>query len=172
MAALQLAAEFGVIFTVPLYFQITQNATALAAGARLIPGLVAYAVGGLFAGAVIARTGRYKALSLAGPILSCFGYVVLSYAWQGKSNLFDSFFTIPGDLGSGMTQSASFIAFSAATDKADMAVAVTGYSVCQQIGLTLGTSTTMAVLQGHLRNTLTHLLKDDAEADSHAPSKS
>lgn len=65
-----------------------------------------------------------------------------------------------------MTQSAAFIAFSAATDKADMAVAVTGYSVCQQIGVTMGTSTTMAVLQGQLKNTLTHLLKDVPEADS------
>ncbi|KAL8788361.1 MAG: hypothetical protein Q9213_001758 [Squamulea squamosa] len=44
-----------VIFTVPLYFQVTQNATALVAGARLLPGLVAYAVGGLFTGTVIAR---------------------------------------------------------------------------------------------------------------------
>ena len=41
--------------TVPLYFQVTQNAKIAVAGARLLPGLVAYAIGGLLAGILIAK---------------------------------------------------------------------------------------------------------------------
>ncbi|KAL8980722.1 MAG: hypothetical protein Q9177_005798, partial [Variospora cf. flavescens] len=41
--------------TVPLYFQVTQDAKAASAGARLLPGLIAYALGGVIAGIIISR---------------------------------------------------------------------------------------------------------------------
>ncbi|KAL8942191.1 MAG: hypothetical protein Q9216_001799 [Gyalolechia sp. 2 TL-2023] len=150
-AALQLAAEFGVTSTVPLYFQVTQNAKVAVAGARLLPGLVAYAFGGLLAGALIAKTGRYKLLGLAGPTISCVGFMLLFTRWRGNTNNAEAFYIIPGDFGSGISQSTAFIALSAAIDKADTAVAMTGYSVCQQLGVTIGASTTAAILQSRLR---------------------
>ncbi|KAL9597895.1 MAG: hypothetical protein Q9219_004848 [cf. Caloplaca sp. 3 TL-2023] len=157
-AAFQLAAEFGVTSTVPLYFQITQNAKTAVAGARLLPGLVAFAVGGLLAGGLIARSGRYKLLGLAGPFISCLGFTLLLVRWRGNTSTFESFFIVPGDFGSGISQSTAFIALSAAIDKEDVAVAMTGYSVCQQVGLAVGMSTTAAILQGRMRVLLEKVL--------------
>ncbi|KAI4089855.1 MAG: hypothetical protein LQ344_005114 [Seirophora lacunosa] len=153
-AALQLAAEFGVSSTVPLYFQITQDAKAASAGARLLPGLIAYAVGGVMAGTIISRSGRYKLLGLAGPLISCCGFLLLFLRWKGHTNLIESFFIVPGDFGSGITQTTAFIALSAGIQKADTAVAMSGYSVCQQLGLAIGMSTTAAILQSRVRAVL------------------
>lgn len=153
-AGLQLAAEFGVTSTVPLYFQVTQNAKAAVAGARLLPGLVAYAFGGLLAGGLIAKTGRYKWLGIAGPTISCIGFMLLFTQWRGHTNNLGAFYIVPGDFGSGISQSTAFIALSAAIDKADTAVAMTGYSVCQQLGVTIGASTTAAILQRRLATLL------------------
>jgi formate/nitrite transporter FocA (FNT family) len=41
------------MFSIPLYFQITANASVTAAGARLVPAVVGNAVGGLLAGYAI-----------------------------------------------------------------------------------------------------------------------
>jgi formate/nitrite transporter FocA (FNT family) len=43
------------MFTVPLYFQISANASAMAAGAHLFPAVAGNAVGGLVVGALIKR---------------------------------------------------------------------------------------------------------------------
>ncbi|KAL8827654.1 MAG: hypothetical protein Q9170_006930, partial [Blastenia crenularia] len=173
-AALQLAAEFGVSIqpsstnennqplisrkqvtsTVPLYFQVTQNAKTSIAGARLLPGLVAYAVGGISAGLLISKTGRYKLLNLFGPLISAAGFLLLFLFWRGHTDNLSALLIIPGDFGSGISQSTAFIALSAAVEKADTAVAMTGYSVCQQLGVTVGMSTTAAILQGRLRKLL------------------
>lgn len=68
--------------------------------------------------------------------------------------MLESFYIVPGDFGSGVSQTAAYIALSAAIDKADTAVAMTGYSVCQQLGVTIGMSATAAILQGRLRSLL------------------
>ncbi|KAL8967332.1 MAG: hypothetical protein Q9197_005489 [Variospora fuerteventurae] len=154
VAALQLAAEFGVTSTVPLYFQVTQDAKAASAGARLLPGLIAYALGGVIAGTIISRSGRYKLLGLTGPLISCSGFLLLFLRWRGHTNLLESFLIVPGDFGSGITQTTAFIALSAGIDKADTAVALTGYSVCQQLGVAIGMSTTAAILQSRVRAVL------------------
>jgi len=43
------------MFTVPLYFQISENASAMKAGAQLFPGVAGNAVGMLLVGLVIKR---------------------------------------------------------------------------------------------------------------------
>lgn len=43
------------MFGIPIYFQVTENATVAAAGARLVPAVIGNAVGGLLVGFVIQR---------------------------------------------------------------------------------------------------------------------
>jgi hypothetical protein len=43
------------MFTVPIYFQVTQNAPAAVAGAHLFPAVAGVAVAGLFGGYAIKR---------------------------------------------------------------------------------------------------------------------
>lgn len=59
------------VFTVPLYSQVTTDSTAGGAGARPVPSVLANALGYLFAGWYIKRTGRYKNLTIFGSLLVC-----------------------------------------------------------------------------------------------------
>ena len=43
------------MFSVPIYFQITDNASVAAAGSRLVPAVVGNAVGGLLVGFIVQR---------------------------------------------------------------------------------------------------------------------
>jgi MFS family permease len=52
---MQTAAQLGLVFAVPLYFQVTERASNTVAGARLTPAVVGNAVGGILAGVLINR---------------------------------------------------------------------------------------------------------------------
>lgn len=52
---LQTAAQLGLMFSVPLYFQVTERATNTVAGAHLTPAVVGNAIGGILAGVLIKR---------------------------------------------------------------------------------------------------------------------
>lgn len=41
------------MFTVPLYFQVTQRLSSTSAGARLLPAVIGNACGGIVAGSII-----------------------------------------------------------------------------------------------------------------------
>lgn len=55
LMGLQICAQFGLMFCVPLYFQITQNAGSALAGAHLFPAVAGNACGALLAGIAIHR---------------------------------------------------------------------------------------------------------------------
>lgn len=51
----QVAAQLGLMFSVPLYFQVTKRASNTVAGAYLVPAVVGNAIGAILAGVVIKR---------------------------------------------------------------------------------------------------------------------
>lgn len=95
---LQVAAQTGVMFTVPLYFQITTSVSMTEAGAHLVPAVVGNAVGGLLSGALIRRTGRYKGLVILGALCPTFGYLLMLLRWSGPINFWESLYIAPGSV--------------------------------------------------------------------------
>ncbi|HEY5527915.1 MAG TPA: MDR family MFS transporter [Thermoleophilia bacterium] len=65
-SALQSAAMFGAIMFLPLYVQGVQGRTATNSGIVLMPLMVAAIVTSIGAGQILAKTGRYKAVVIAG----------------------------------------------------------------------------------------------------------
>ncbi|KAK2766916.1 hypothetical protein FQN54_006231 [Arachnomyces sp. PD_36] len=51
-------------YNLPLYWQVVEAVSATVAGVRLLPGIVANVFGSLFAGWIMRRTGRYRALTI------------------------------------------------------------------------------------------------------------
>lgn len=51
----QVAAQLGLLFSVPLYFQVTQRASNTIAGFHLFPAVAGNAIGGIFAGYLIKK---------------------------------------------------------------------------------------------------------------------
>ncbi|KAI5461777.1 major facilitator superfamily domain-containing protein [Mariannaea sp. PMI_226] len=149
--AAQAGAQLGMMFSVPLYFQVTQRVSSTVAGAHLFPSVLGNTAGGIISGIVIQRTGRYKGLLTVAAISGILSYGLLLLRWHGNTGWLESLYIIPGGLAMGLTQSASFIAIQAAINPEDKAVAASGLFLSFTIGAVVGLAASSAVMQAVLR---------------------
>ena len=156
----QVGAQVGLMFAVPLYFQITANASSTVAGAHLVPAVVGNAIGGLISGAVIKKTGRYKALTLGATGVASLAYLLLILRWHGNTKWLESLYIFPGGFGSGIANSTLFISIQAALDPKFTAIAASTLYLASSIGMLGGMAGVSAVLQQSLRVNLDARLTD------------
>ncbi|MCJ1380110.1 hypothetical protein MMC17_003213 [Xylographa soralifera] len=150
----QIAAQFAVMFTVPLYFQVTARASVTNAGVHLFPAVLGNAIGGLICGYIIRRTASYKVLTIAGTVTSSVAYVLLIFLWRGKTNIWESLYIGPGGFGTGVVLATTFVGLAAGVAESDMAIASTGLYLSANVGSLVGMSLASTVLQTSLRSTL------------------
>lgn len=162
---LQTSAQFGIIYTVPVYFQISARASATSAGLHLVPAFVGNVSGGLLAGALIKRSGRYKVLTISATAIAALAYAVIAIRWRGHTNVWESLYIFPGGFGSGVASSTVFVALAAAVSTSDMAVATSGLYLSMNIATAAGTSVVSAVVQNVLRQALQTELAGMERAD-------
>ncbi|KAF1849201.1 MFS general substrate transporter [Cucurbitaria berberidis CBS 394.84] len=154
----QSAAQTGLMFAVPLYFQVTAGASNTVAGAHLVPAVVGNAVGGMLSGTIIHRTGRYKALILVATIVAATGYLLLILRWHGHTNWFESLYIFPGGFGMGIVLSALFISVQVSIPPAFIAIATSTLYLTSSVGFLAGMAGVSAVLQEALSRGLDHRL--------------
>ncbi|KAF4435582.1 multidrug resistance [Fusarium acutatum] len=148
----QAAAQLGMMYTVPIYFQVTQRVSSTVAGAHLFPAVIGNTVGGIATGLIIKRTGRYKALIVFSAVSSITSYALMLLRWHGQNNWLESLYVFPGGLGMGIAQSAAFIALQASIDPKDKAAASSGIFLAVTLGSVVGMAGTSAAIQGFLRH--------------------
>ncbi|KAK3689680.1 major facilitator superfamily domain-containing protein [Podospora appendiculata] len=148
---LQTAAQLGLMFSVPIYFQITSKTSTSAAGAHLIPAVFGNAVGGLASGLLIKRLGRYKSLVLIAVITSSLSYLLLMLRWHGNTNWLESLYILPSGLGTGIAQSALFISLQVVIDPAHMAPAISFMYLSTTVFITIGLPLSNAIMHAPLR---------------------
>lgn len=151
---LQTAAQLGLMFSVPLYFQITSRSSASSAGAHLVPAVAGNAIGGVLSGILIKRSGRYKALIILAVTFSSLSYLLLMLRWHGNTNVWESLYIFPSGFGTGIAQSAVFISLQAVVDPAHAAPSISFMYLSSTIALTMGLSVSNAVMKAALRRTL------------------
>ncbi|KAF5016751.1 hypothetical protein F66182_11458 [Fusarium sp. NRRL 66182] len=140
----QSAAQLGMMYTVPIYFQVSQHVSSTAAGAHLSPAVIGNTVGGIAAGLIINRTGRYKALILLAAVSSITSYTLMLLRWHGQTNWLESLYVFPGGLGMGIAQSAAFIALQACIEPRDKAPAASGLFLSGTLGSIVGMASSSA----------------------------
>ncbi|KZL65905.1 major facilitator superfamily transporter [Colletotrichum tofieldiae] len=155
----QVAAQLGLMFSVPLYFQVTQRVSNTVAGLHLFPAVAGNAIGGVLAGYLIRKTGRYKSLLIIATIASSFSYVLLLLRWHGDTNVWESLYIVPGGFGAGLVQSAGFISVQAAANPKHKAAVTSGMFLTFQIGMILGLASVSAVMMETMKWRLDALLK-------------
>ncbi|KAK3320358.1 major facilitator superfamily domain-containing protein [Cercophora scortea] len=148
---LQTAAQLGLMFSVPIYFQITSKTSTSAAGAHLIPAVFGNAVGGLASGLLIKRSGRYKSLVLLAVVTSSLSYLLLMLRWHGNTNWLESLYILPSGLGTGIAQSALFISLQVVIDPAHMAPAISFMYLSTTVFITIGLPLSNAIMHAPLR---------------------
>ncbi|KAM5364543.1 hypothetical protein ACJA88_012981 [Fusarium oxysporum] len=156
----QAAAQLGMMYTVPIYFQVTQRVSSTVAGAHLFPAVIGNTVGGIATGLIIKRTGRYRALIIFSAVSSITSYTLMLLRWHGQTNWLESLYVFPGGLGMGIAQSAAFIALQASIDPKDKAAASSGIFLAVTLGSVVGMAGTSATIQGLLRHDIQQNLSD------------
>ncbi|RFU23935.1 hypothetical protein B7463_g12403, partial [Scytalidium lignicola] len=154
IAALQRAAQFSMMFSVPLYFQVTQKASLAGAGLYLFPAVLGNTVGAIIAGIAIQKTGRYKRLITLATTTSSISYLLLIMRWKGRTSVLEALEIIPGGFGSGMAQAVAFIALTSNLEHKEIAMATSGMYLITSIGMVTGVAVSSAVQQGGLRSLL------------------
>ncbi|KAJ5563795.1 hypothetical protein N7513_000037 [Penicillium frequentans] len=146
LSTLQITAQLGMLFSVPLYFQVTQKASTTAAGVHLVPAVVGNTLGGLFAGWFIRKTGSYRILLVLAGLIASITYVLLYLRWDGHTGLWESLYIIPGGIGTGIASAAAFVALTATLPPDEVAMATAGYMLLISFAMTAGVTTSNSVL--------------------------
>ncbi|KKA22964.1 Multidrug resistance protein Fnx1 [Rasamsonia emersonii CBS 393.64] len=135
---LQIVSQVGMMYTIPLYFQITARSSATVAGAHLVPAVVGNALAGLVAGATIKQTGRYKSLIVSAGLIASVTYILLFLRWNGATNFWESLYILPGGIGTGIAQAGSFVSMTSKLQPQDIAMATGGFFLCTSVGVSTG----------------------------------
>lgn len=148
------------MYSVPLYFRVTQNSNNTTAGSHLFPAVVGNAIGGLLAGAYITRTGRYKSLTILATVSSALSYFLLFIRWNGNTSWLESLEVVPGGFGNGVALSATFIGMTNSIRKEDMAVGTAGAYLMSGVGTVIGVAAGSTVQVAGLKSLLQTALRD------------
>ncbi|KKY25731.1 putative efflux pump antibiotic resistance protein [Phaeomoniella chlamydospora] len=154
ISTFQIVAQVSMMFSVPLYFQITAGASTTVSGAHLVPAVVGNAVGGILAGSIIKRTGRYKFLAVSSGIVASIAYALLLARWRGHTGLLESLYIFPGGLGTGIVQSVVFISMTAALEHKEIAMGTSGLFQLLNVGLVVGITGSSSILKTVFREQL------------------
>ncbi|KAF5622581.1 major facilitator superfamily domain protein [Fusarium tjaetaba] len=117
-------------------YLVTHRATATEAGARLVPAVVGNAIGGLLAGTIIKRTGRFKFITSIACVFAASSYAMVWLFWDGTSRRWESLYIFPSGFGTGMLQAGAFVSMASCLEANQVAVATGGYFLFMNIGST------------------------------------
>ncbi|KAI9046068.1 efflux pump antibiotic resistance protein [Aspergillus affinis] len=162
---LQIASQLGMLFSVPLYFQVTQRASATVAGGHMVPAVVGNTLGGLVAGGFIRRTGRFKTLLVVAGLVASISHVLLLLRWNGQTGPWESLYITPGGLGTGIASAAAFVSMTALLQPQEVAMATSGYMLLVSLAMTTGVTLTNTVLGLGFKSQLQHHLHGEGAAE-------
>ncbi|EPS35935.1 hypothetical protein H072_10580 [Dactylellina haptotyla CBS 200.50] len=140
-------AQISLVTTISIYFILTLGVSNTNAAARLVFGNVAHALGGLLAGIMVQRTGRYKRATILALIVSTCSLFLISIRWRGNTNIFETAYIAPAGFGVGMINTLAFAALTAGIDYKDQAMATSGFYLSDGLGFLVLSSVANAVLQ-------------------------
>ncbi|KAL4759367.1 major facilitator superfamily domain-containing protein [Aspergillus foveolatus] len=161
VSSFQVTAQVGMMFTVPLYFQVSDRASSTVAGAHMIPAVAGNAIGGLTAGSYIRRTGNYNPILVAAGLIACISYLLQFLCWNGDTGFWESLYIVFGGLGSGSASAAAFVSMTAFLEPSEMAMATGGYSLLLNFALTAGITSNYTLLSSEFRRQLQKRLQGE-----------
>ncbi|RDW59240.1 hypothetical protein BP5796_12164 [Coleophoma crateriformis] len=135
---LQVFAQVGMMYSVPQYFQITNDSSSTSAGFHLVPAVVGNTIGAFCAGQHIKRTGHYKGVIVTAGLIAATTYILLVARWNGSTGIWESLYIVPGGVGTGMAGSGLFVAMTAMLKQEEMAMATGGFFLSTNTGIISG----------------------------------
>ncbi|HJW21197.1 MAG TPA: MDR family MFS transporter [Candidatus Limnocylindrales bacterium] len=128
------------IIFLPLYFQVVEGNSATESGYRLLPFLVGLIGASILSGQLVARTGRYKALLLAGMVSVAVGLVLMTQLRVDTSDTTLALWMFIAGLGIGPTLAVFTIVVQNSVAFHELGTATSDLTLFRQIGSTVGIS--------------------------------
>ncbi|MFC9998255.1 MDR family MFS transporter [Nocardia sp. NPDC127526] len=140
------AAMFGGITLLPQYLQVVRGASPTLAGMQMLPLVVGMMAASVFAGQLIARTGRYRLFPPLGAGLLVLGLFLLHFVQVDTPLWVTMSFMLITGLGLGNLMQPLTLAIQNALPPQDMGVSTAAATFFRQIGGTLGVAVFLSIL--------------------------
>ena len=128
----------GIVF-LPLRLQLVRGTSATASGLLLLPLVLGMVLGAGGGGRLIARTGRYKAVPLAGLALAAAMYLVLGLSPAvAEDALWSTLILVPLGIGLGLVMPVMTVAVQNAVDRRDLGAATASVGFFRSLGGSVG----------------------------------
>ncbi|CAH0042854.1 unnamed protein product [Clonostachys rhizophaga] len=150
----QAAGQFGLLYAIPIYFQVVGGESVSTSGLRIAPVVVGNALGTVLSGKLITRLKRYKTLTALGNGIGLLGFLLLFVTWRGSTSWYTSLLVALPGAGMGILQSTTFLHLAASLDPSDIAIAGSAWFLAQNIGILLGASMSTTVINSVVQSYL------------------
>jgi EmrB/QacA subfamily drug resistance transporter len=129
---------FGVIIYLPLFMQGVLGVSATRSGNLLTPLMMGAVFGSFASGQAVSRTGRYKAVAVAGSVFIAIGMVLFARMDAGTARSYVALGMIVSGLGMGLVQPVYTIAVQNVAPRQQMGAATSSTIFFRSIGSTVG----------------------------------
>lgn len=153
---------FGAIFYVPVFAQGALGATVTESGTITIPLTASMILVSIVVGRLITRTGRYKGFILAGTLVMCVGYLLLTRLGAGSSQNDVRLDLIVLGLGLGAVQQTYTLIVQNSVGRQDLGVATAATQFTRSTGATLGVAVFGTILTANLQSQIPRNLPQGA----------
>ena len=148
-------ALFGAASYLPTFLQMVDGASATGSGLLMLPMMLGVVAASVVGGQLISRTGRYKALPIAGSALAAAGMYLLSLLDAHTSRLEYSLYMAVLGLGIGMILPVLVLAVQNSVRPADIGAATSANNYFRQIGGSVGAAVFGTLFADRLAKRLT-----------------
>ena len=131
-------AFLGVVMFMPLYMQVVQGVSATQSGFALLPLMVALIFSSITSGRIVARTGKYKLMMVAGGVTLAAGVLALTGINADTTSLDLAWRLALTGLGLGPAQNLFSLVIQNAAPMKDLGVATSMSQFSRQMGSTVG----------------------------------
>ncbi|MHB8492505.1 MAG: MFS transporter, partial [Solirubrobacteraceae bacterium] len=151
-------AMFGAITYLPAFFQIVHGESPTESGLQLLPLLVGLVIFSTASGAIISKTGRYRAFPIAGTALITVALLLLSQVGIGTSLIVAALYMFVLGMGLGCVMQVLLLISQNAVPHSELGVATSGATFFRSIGGSFGAAIFGAIFSNVLvGNLVRHL---------------
>lgn len=148
------AGMFGTIIFIPLFAQGVLGASATSSGAILTPLMLALIAASVISGQIVSRTGHYRSILLAGPLVLAGGFYLLTRLGVDSSNGEVTRDMVVVGLGLGLGMQTYVLVVQNAVPQRLMGVATSTTQFFRTVGATVGVTVMGAILTNRLHTEL------------------
>ncbi|KAF8926570.1 major facilitator superfamily-domain-containing protein [Dissophora ornata] len=154
---------FGIMFFMPLFFQIVRQETATSSGLEMLPLIVGLLIASIASGFMVSKWGQYRPFIWVGMVLSTTGIGLLQLVQENSSRGEIIGFLFINGLGLGFSMQTVMLAIQSSVATKDIAVATANATFFRTVGSVFGVAIAGTIFNNSLKDNLAPLIAINPE---------